>query len=69
MFDTDTQMVLDVWEVAKENIPLKHREETAIKLLKVLEDYISVDGNELLGTDKHFDNAVKIMFDMENDVE
>lgn len=65
MMNTESQLVLDVYESIKELIPQKQREDFAIRLLKALEDYVTFNEEDLLGEDKYLDAAVHAVYDIE----
>jgi hypothetical protein len=65
--NTESQLVLDVYESVKELIPQKQREDFAIRLLKALEDYVTFNEEDLLGEDKYLDAAVHAVYDIEED--
>jgi hypothetical protein len=67
MMNTESQLVLDVYESVKELIPQKQREDFAIRLLKSLEDYVSFSEEDLIGEDRYLDSAVHALYDIEED--
>lgn len=63
MLNSESQLVLDMYEALKESVPSKNREDFAIKMLKTFEDYLAFSEEDILGEDKHLDSAVESLYD------
>lgn len=65
-YDSNIQMVLDVWQVFKEHVPANHQEDAAIDFLHAMARY-ETDLEDLRGEDDDLDNALDLLG--EDDVE
>lgn len=65
---SETELVLGLWETFKDVVPASKREDTANKMLKILEDWVDLEdvGRELHGEDKYLDNAFAAYVDVED---
>ena len=65
--DTNIQMILDVWQVMKEHVPVSHQEDAAIDFLHAMARYES-SLEDLRGEDDDLDNALDLILgEAEND--
>lgn len=56
---SESELVLGLWETFKDVIPASKREDTANKMLKILEDWVDLEdvANHLQGEDTYLDRA------------
>jgi flagellar biosynthesis/type III secretory pathway ATPase len=66
---SETELVLGLWETFKDVVPASKREDTANKMLKILEDWVDLEevGKELHGEDKYLDQAFSSYVEVDND--
>ena len=56
---SESELVLSLWEAVKDIIPAGKREDTANKMLKILEDWVDIEdvAQHLHGEDNYLDRA------------
>jgi hypothetical protein len=66
---SESELVLNLWETIKDVIPGAKREDTANKMLKILEDWVDLEdvGRQLHGEDTYLDRAFEHYVDIEHD--
>jgi len=68
---SESELVLNLWETFRDVIPAGKREDTANKMLKILEDWVDIEdvAKELHGEDSYLDRAFDhfVEFDSEED--
>ena len=66
---SESELVLGLWETFKDVIPASKREDTANKMLKILEDWVDLEdvGHQLSGEDTHLDRAFEHYLDASDD--
>lgn len=67
---THSELVLELWETVKEATPTAKREDTAHKILKILDNYgidLSEVGAELEGEDAMLDRALSEYYYKDDD--
>lgn len=67
--DKDAELVLNVWDAVRDVIPASKREDSAISLLKVLEDHIDLYeiAKLIINEDKYLDVALRDYTDIDED--
>lgn len=59
MNNSDMTVVLDMWAIFRETAPPNKREDAALRMLKVLEEYgVEIDKHSLEGEDSYLDTAL-----------
>lgn len=58
--DSDSKLIVEVWDTVRDLIPSARREDAVLKLLKVFEEYgVEVSAEALEGEDAHLDAALE----------
>lgn len=66
--NSESKLILDLWESLRDVIPAGRREDAALKLLKCFEDYdYEIVASELEGEDNYLDAALEAFKDDEED--
>lgn len=67
--DKDAELVLNVWDALRDVIPASKREDSAISLLKVLEDHVDLYeiAKYIANEDKYLDVALREYTEVEED--
>jgi hypothetical protein len=61
----DNEIIVEVWEVIRDVVPVAKREDAALRLLKVFEEN-GFDINEIEGEDSILDEALILLRDEED---
>lgn len=66
---SESELVLGLWETFKDAIPASKREDTANKMLKILEDWVDLEtvGRDIHGEDTYLDRAFEHYVEVDND--
>lgn len=69
MGSDEGELVLGLWEAFKDVIPGNKREDTANKMLKILEDWVDIENvaKQLHGEDTYLDRAFEHYVDFDED--
>lgn len=58
--DSDSKLIVEVWDTVRDLIPSARREDAVLKLLKVFEEYgVDVSADALEGEDSYLDAALE----------
>lgn len=58
--DSDSKLVIEIWDSVRDAIPVARREDTVLKLLKVLEENgTEISAEALEGEDSYLDAALE----------
>jgi hypothetical protein len=58
--DSDSKLVVEVWDIVRDLIPSARREDAVLKLLKVFEEYgVDISPDALEGEDTYLDAALE----------
>jgi hypothetical protein len=65
----ESELVLGLWETFKDLMPAGKREDAAIKMLKILEDWVDLEdvAKQLHGEDNYLDKALEHYVEFEDD--
>lgn len=58
--DSDSKLIVEVWDTVRDLLPAARREDAIIKLLKVFEEYgVEINADALEGEDTYLDSALE----------
>ena len=67
--NSETKLIVELWDMIRDNLPLQRRSDTAIQMIRAFEEYgfESTDIHDLIDEDQYLRRAFESLYDDEPD--